>query len=388
MTIRFPLVAFVVCAFVAGCGPGAPKADEASSKPAPPAKKSKAEARADELLEDLRRREAAQARQEAPSATRTAGAAPSTSTTTSAPSSPGNEADARRQEFSIAQARLKSSSLRLEQARQRMADAQSQMNSANAAVKKKGQDAYNRAQQEVASAQSVVSSDQQAVATARRQALAAGVPASGRPLALARTHSKSSNIRRVRRISCADQYLSIAIFALALASLQAQPAAPSRPNVVLIITDDVGYGDIGSYGAPDIKTPNIDSLGEDRHALHGVLRQRLVVHADAGRVDQRPLPAALCARASAGQRPGPDGEFGLAGNRPFAAAVARQQRLRDRADRQVAPRLQAASSARSRTASIRSSASRAATSTTTSTPTATGSPTCSRTTSRSRCRAT
>ena len=196
MTIRFPLVAFVVCAFVAGCGAGAPKADEASSKPAPPAKKSKAEARADELLEDLRRREAAQARLEnggvapqvappapqvappAPSAPRTAGAAPSTATTTSAASSPGNEADARRQEFSIAQARLQSSSLRLEQARQRMADAQSQMNSANAAVKKKGQDAYNRAQQELASAQSVVSSDQQAVATARRQALAAGVPAS------------------------------------------------------------------------------------------------------------------------------------------------------------------------------------------------------------------
>jgi arylsulfatase A-like enzyme len=44
-----------------------------------------------------------------------------------------------------------------------------------------------------------------------------------------------------------------------LASLQAQP--PARPNVVLIITDDVGYGDLGSYGAPDIKTPNIDSLG-------------------------------------------------------------------------------------------------------------------------------
>ncbi len=42
---------------------------------------------------------------------------------------------------------------------------------------------------------------------------------------------------------------------------QAPPAA--RPNVVLIITDDVGYGDIGAYGAPDIKTPNIDSLARD-----------------------------------------------------------------------------------------------------------------------------
>jgi arylsulfatase A-like enzyme len=34
----------------------------------------------------------------------------------------------------------------------------------------------------------------------------------------------------------------------------------AAPNVVLIITDDVGYGDLGSYGAPDIKTPNIDRL--------------------------------------------------------------------------------------------------------------------------------
>ena len=29
------------------------------------------------------------------------------------------------------------------------------------------------------------------------------------------------------------------------------------------MTDDVGYGDFGSYGAPDVKTPNIDSLARD-----------------------------------------------------------------------------------------------------------------------------
>jgi arylsulfatase A-like enzyme len=35
------------------------------------------------------------------------------------------------------------------------------------------------------------------------------------------------------------------------------------PSVVLIITDDVGYGDLGSYGAPDVKTPHIDRLANN-----------------------------------------------------------------------------------------------------------------------------
>jgi len=46
-------------------------------------------------------------------------------------------------------------------------------------------------------------------------------------------------------------------------TLHAQSADPARPNVVLIMTDDMGWADIGSYGAPDIRTPNIDSLARD-----------------------------------------------------------------------------------------------------------------------------
>ena len=33
-----------------------------------------------------------------------------------------------------------------------------------------------------------------------------------------------------------------------------------RPNIVLIYADDVGYGDVGCYGATRVRTPNIDSL--------------------------------------------------------------------------------------------------------------------------------
>jgi len=39
---------------------------------------------------------------------------------------------------------------------------------------------------------------------------------------------------------------------------------PARaPNVVLVMMDDMGYGDLGSYGAPDARTPNIDRLARE-----------------------------------------------------------------------------------------------------------------------------
>jgi arylsulfatase A-like enzyme len=44
---------------------------------------------------------------------------------------------------------------------------------------------------------------------------------------------------------------------------QAAAQDKSRPNVVLILMDDMGYGDIGSYGVKDARTPNLDRLARE-----------------------------------------------------------------------------------------------------------------------------
>jgi len=43
---------------------------------------------------------------------------------------------------------------------------------------------------------------------------------------------------------------------------RAQPEE-SAPNVVVLFTDDQGYGDLSSYGHPTIETPNVDSLADE-----------------------------------------------------------------------------------------------------------------------------
>ena len=50
------------------------------------------------------------------------------------------------------------------------------------------------------------------------------------------------------------------LFCLALFVLALPIAAADRPNVILIITDDQGYGDVGAHGNTILKTPNLDVL--------------------------------------------------------------------------------------------------------------------------------
>ena len=55
-----------------------------------------------------------------------------------------------------------------------------------------------------------------------------------------------------------------AIVCAVLLSPLARAAEPARkPNVIFIICDDLGYGDVGAYGQKKIKTPNIDRLAKE-----------------------------------------------------------------------------------------------------------------------------
>jgi arylsulfatase A len=52
--------------------------------------------------------------------------------------------------------------------------------------------------------------------------------------------------------------VTVAFALLAAISVAGQP--PRRPNIVVIFADDLGYGDIGTFGAPNIRTPRLDAM--------------------------------------------------------------------------------------------------------------------------------
>lgn len=44
---------------------------------------------------------------------------------------------------------------------------------------------------------------------------------------------------------------------------ESEPALSSKPNIIFIMADDLGYGQLGSYGQKMIKTPRLDQMAKD-----------------------------------------------------------------------------------------------------------------------------
>src|SRR5688572_26263692 len=63
----------------------------------------------------------------------------------------------------------------------------------------------------------------------------------------------------------AFHFLAVLFLAMTVVAARGQ----SKPNIVLILADDYGWGSVGCYGAAGVKTPNLDRLArEGRRFTH------------------------------------------------------------------------------------------------------------------------
>lgn len=90
---------------------------------------------------------------------------------------------------------------------------------------------------------------------ARRRISSAGAPSFARKIMDEEIMTR--NLKPTRRQTLA----SLAALPMGLIARRGlSAAAPTRPNIVFIMADDLGYADLSCYGRPDFKTPNIDRL--------------------------------------------------------------------------------------------------------------------------------
>ena len=80
----------------------------------------------------------------------------------------------------------------------------------------------------------------------------------------------------MRALNSASQWRWIAIVVTATTASQTGLAATKIPNVILIITDDQGYGDMSCHGNPWLKTPNLGRLHAESVCLEDFVEVTLL----------------------------------------------------------------------------------------------------------------
>jgi arylsulfatase A-like enzyme len=109
----------------------------------------------------------------------------------------------------------------------------------------------------------------------------------------------------------------LALLALAAgAPARAATAAPPKPNVIVIFTDDQGYGDLGCYGSPNIETPHID-----RMAAEGIRFTSFYAAPFCGPSRAQLMTGCHATRVNHARNPSPNSNFGLNPNEITVAEI-------------------------------------------------------------------
>ncbi len=100
----------------------------------------------------------------------------------------------------------------------------------------------------------------------------------------------------------------------------APPDGTGKPNFIIILTDDQGYGDLGCYGSPDIRTPAIDRMAREGIRFTGFYAAPFSAPSRA-----QLMTGCYPARVSHARNPGPSSPFGLHPSEITIAELLRQQ---------------------------------------------------------------
>ena len=125
--------------------------------------------------------------------------------------------------------------------------------------------------------------------------------------------------------------MSVLIAGAAITSVRATES--SSPSIVILLADDLGYGDLGCYGHPTIRTPKLD-----RMAAEGLKFTQYYAWCYCSPSRAALLTGRLCVRSGLNRVLGPKSKGGISGRRDHTGSGAQDTRLCNHVHWQVASR--------------------------------------------------